>query len=87
MFFNMPISPTKLDRRFAGVEGGKKGKLGAAKGKRARVCALFWARVQLGNQTERTHAHTNERTKRNDFPGGLTPQPPINYMSKNFKKC
>ena len=41
------------------------GKLGAPKGNRTKVGALFWARIPLGNQTARTHARLNE-TKRSE---------------------
>ena len=54
----------------------KKGKLATAKGKQEKEGTVFWVRVPLGNQTARTHARTDD-TKRNDFPIGLVPQPPI----------
>ena len=65
----------ELDRRF-GARGREKGKLAKPKGKRGKVGNLFWSRTPLSNQTARTPARTNE-TKRNNFPVGLIPQPPI----------
>ena len=56
--------------------GREDGKLAMAKGKKEKVGARIWDRIPLGDQTARTPARTNE-TKRNDFPAGLPPKPPI----------
>ena len=57
----------------------EKGKLGAPQGKRENGGAVFWVRIPLGNQTARTHAHTNE-TKQ--FSGW---KPPTSYVWKSPK--
>ena len=50
-------------------------------GKRERAWKRFLARISLGIRTARTHA----RTTRNDFPVGLTPQPPMDPTQKYSK--
>jgi len=54
----------------------EKGKPPALKREKGRVHHHNFIRFPPYNQTARTHTRTNE-TKRNDFPVGLTPQPPI----------
>ena len=80
------ISQLKLDRRF-GAWGKGTGKArrppkwressAPHKGKRENGGNDFWIGIPLGNETARTRA----RTKRNDFPDGLTPNLRFNYIS------
>ena len=89
----IPIRPAELDRRLWGgvgfhldsfwsvIPGGKRERLLGEKGKRESGLPQNFTWISLGKGTARTHA----RTTRNDFPVGLTPQPPIRFQVSDFR--